>query len=117
MRFPSYIYVISFYKGDFSLNNNQISISDEAFIELLNDIKNFDAEQFKKETLQILSEELSKPKWKQDYVTIHECYITLSEGFGYDYNNEYEKKAEKQQQNLRKINRAKKNIIRKVAMF
>ena len=49
LRFPSYTYVISFYnKGNFSLNNNQIPISNEDFIELLYDIKNFDTEQFKK---------------------------------------------------------------------
>lgn len=99
------------------MNNNQISISDEAFIELLNDIKNFDAEQFKIETLQILSEELSKPKWKQDYVTIHECYITLSECFGYDYNNEYEKMAEKQQRRQKKLREIKTKPLGRIAMF
>lgn len=99
------------------MNNNQISISDEAFIELLNDIKNFDAEQFKKETLQILSEELCKPKWKQDYVTIHECYLILSECFGYDYNNEYEKKAEKQQHRQKILREIKTKPFGRIAMF
>lgn len=98
------------------MEKEHISISNEAFIEMLIDVLSCDTEKMEEETVELLSEELKKPKWRQDFSLIHECYLTLSECFGYEYNNEYEKKA-KRQQNLRKINRAKNNIIRKVAMF
>ena len=98
------------------MEKEHISISNEAFIEMLIDVLSCDTEKMEEETVELLSEELKKPKWRQDFSLIHECYLTLSECFGYEYNNEYEKKAERQQ-NLRKINRAKNNIIRKVAMF
>lgn len=98
------------------MEKEHISISNEAFIEMLIDVFSCDTEKMEEETVELLSEELKKPKWRQDFSLIHECYLTLSECFGYEYNNEYEKKAERQQ-NLRKINRAKNNIIRKVAMF
>lgn len=98
------------------MEKEHISVSNEAFIEMLIDVLSCDTEKMEEETVELLSEELKKPKWRQDFSLIHECYLTLSECFGYEYNNEYEKKAERQQ-NLRKINRAKNNIIRKVAMF
>lgn len=98
------------------MEKEHISISNEAFIEMLIDVFSCDTEKMEEETVELLSEELKKPKWRQDFSLIHECYLTLSECFGYEYNNKYEKKAERQQ-NLRKINRAKNNIIRKVAMF
>ena len=48
-----------------------------------------DVDEIKNVTLDNLSEELDKPRRKQDFVLIHECYLTLSECFGYEYNNEY----------------------------
>ncbi len=73
------------------MKNKHISISNEAFIEAIRDLINLDVNEIKKMTLDSLSEELDKPIRNQDFVLIHECYLTLSECFGYEYNNEYKK--------------------------
>lgn len=76
-----------------------------------------DIDVIKKETLNNLSEELDKPRKKQDFVLIHECYLTLSECFGYEYNNEYKTLAERQQRIQKLINKAKNKSIGKASMF
>ena len=104
-------------KGGIKLSKEHISISNEAFIELLKDLITFDKDKFKEDTLKELSDELSKPKRMQDFTLIHECYITLSECFGYEYNNEYEKIAEKQQRRQKILREIKTKSFGKVAMF
>lgn len=99
------------------MSKEHISISNEAFIELLKDLMTFDKDKFKEDTLKELSDELNKPKRIQDFTLIHECYITLSECFGYEYNNEYEKMAEKQQHKQKILRKIKAKSLGKVAMF
>lgn len=76
-----------------------------------------DIDEIKKETLNNLSEELDKPRRKQDFVLIHECYLTLSECFGYEYNNEYKTLAERQQRIQKLIKKAKNKSIGKASIF
>lgn len=104
-------------KGGINLSKEHISISNAAFIELLNDAMNFDVEEFKEDTLKQLSEELNKPKWEQDYIAIHECFLTLSECFGYKYDNEYERLAERQQRKYSLFKKIKASPIGEIAMF
>lgn len=99
------------------MKNKHISISNKAFIELISDLVNMDVDEIKKVTLDCLSEELDKPRRKQDFVLIHECYLTLSECFGYEYNNEYKTLAERQQRTQKIINKAKNISIGKAAIF
>lgn len=99
------------------MEKEHISISNEAFIEMLIDVLSCDTEKMEEETVELLSEELKKPKWRQDFSLIHECYLTLSECFGYKYDNEYEMLAERQQQSQKILHRMKNSLIRKVAMF
>lgn len=94
-----------------------INISNEDFIKMLIDVFSTDFEIVKKETLEYLNAELDKPEKERDFGLIHECYLTLSECFGYEYNNEYEKLAKKQHNNQKIINRLKKSQSIKVAMF
>lgn len=94
-----------------------INISNEDFLKMLIDVFSTDFETVRKETLDYLNTELAKPERERDFGLIHECYLTLSECFGYEYNNEYEKLAKKQQRNQKLINRFKKKPSQKVAMF
>lgn len=94
-----------------------INISNEDFIKMLIDVFSTDFETVKKETLDYLNDEFNKPEKERDFGLIHECYLTLSECFGYEYNNEYEKLAYKQQRNKKIINKLKKKTSGKVAMF
>lgn len=95
----------------------KINISNEDFIKMLIDVFNTDFEIVKKETLEYLNAELAKPEKERDFGLIHECYLTLSEYFGYEYNNEYEKLAQKQQRNRKLINKLKKKTTDKVALL
>ena len=70
-----------------------INISNEDFLKMLIDVFSTDFETVRKETLDYLNTELAKPERERDFGLIHECYLTLSECFGYEYNNEYEKLA------------------------
>jgi hypothetical protein len=89
----------------------KINISNEDFIKMLIDVFSTDFEAVKKEMLDYLNDEFNKPEKERDFGLIHECYLTLSECFGYEYNNEYEKLAKKQQRNQKTINRLKKKHL------
>lgn len=84
---------------------------------MLIDVFSTDFEAVKKETLDYLNDEFNKPEKDRDFGLIHECYLTLSEYFGYEYNNEYEKLAQKQQRNRKLINKLKKKTTDKVVLF
>lgn len=99
------------------MGKEHISISNEAFIEMLIDVLSCDTEKIKEETVELLSEELKKPKWRQDFGLIHECYLTLSECFGYEYDNKYEVLAERQQRSKKILYRMKNSLTQRVAMF
>lgn len=60
--------------------------------------------EFSEENLtKIINDELAKPYIKRDYPLIHECCLSLSEFYGYEYNNEFEEQSEKQIKQTRKI--------------
>lgn len=99
------------------MEKEHISISNEAFIEMLIDVLSCDTEKIKEETVELLSEELKKPKWRQDFGLIHECYLTLSECFEYEYDNKYEVLAERQQRSKKILYRMKNSLTQRVAMF
>ena len=61
----------------------------------------------------MIKKERKKLWFLRDYGLIHECYLTLSEVYGYQYDNEYEKKAEKQIKRRKLVRNIKKHIWRK----
>jgi hypothetical protein len=95
----------------------KINISNEDFIKMLIDVFSTDFEAVKKEMLDYLNDEFNKPEKERDFGLIHECYLTLSECFGYEYNNEYEKLAQKQLYKRKLINKLKKKQLAKLQCF
>lgn len=54
----------------------------------------------------------------RDYFLIHECYLTLSECYGYPYNNEFEELSEKQIERRKFVKEIKQKIGKvKTAVF
>lgn len=74
------------------------NISNEEFFKILLQIfkEDLDPEINENYLLTTISDELKKAKYLRDYSLVHECYLTLSECFGYSYNNEYEELSNKQ---------------------
>lgn len=99
------------------MKKKSINMSNEAFLEAMISILTTDYEAEKKEILRFLNEELSKPDTERDYITIHECYLALSECCGYKYENEYKKLAEKQERKIRIMRTVKNIFIGKAAIF
>lgn len=99
------------------MKKNSLDISNEDFINIIISILNTDFEAEKAEIINYLDTELSKPERERDYMLIHECYLTLSEGYGHEYNNEYKKQAERQYRNNRIAKTLKDKLFGKAAMF
>lgn len=95
------------------------NISNETFIEAMFDALTFDYSEYDEQYfMNFIKEEMQKPKRKRDYSLIHDCYLSLSECFGYSYNNEYEKLAEKQISKNKIINDLREKIKKATtAMF
>lgn len=68
--------------------------------------------------IKTINDELSKPHRSRDYPLIHECCLTLSEFYGYLYNNDFEEKSEKQIKRTKSIREIKEIIIKaRTAVF
>ena len=74
------------------------NMSNEEFWTIIQEIVNSQPDpEFSEENLiKYINDELKKPYLKRDYPLIHECCLSLSEFYGYEYNNEFEDKSEKQ---------------------
>lgn len=69
-------------------------ISNEEFLKTLKMIFDSDDLEYNEEYLwKLVKDEMKKPRKIRDYCLIHECYLTLSECFGVEYDNKYEKKS------------------------
>ena len=73
-----------------------------------------DDEEFTEENLiKTIKKEKKKLWFLRDYSYIHECYLTLSEVYGYSYNNEYEEKAKKLIASRKRLRAFKIRFLRK----
>lgn len=73
-----------------------------------------DDEEFTEENLiKTIKKEKKKLWFLRDYSYIHECYLTLSEVYGYSYNNEYEEKAKKLIARRKRLRAFKIRFLRK----
>ncbi len=106
---------INFMRGEImSLEN----MSAKEFMKIIEEICNTPLDdEFNEESLkQTIDAELKKSKLARDYSLIHDCYISLAEVYGYEYNNEYEALAERQIHRRRKIRKLKEKLpINKIA--
>lgn len=96
------------------------NISNEEFFKILLYIleEDLDSEINEDYLLTTILDELKKAKHLRDYSLIHECFLTLSECFGYSYDNEYEELSNKQIKFRKTIVKIKKSInIGKTAIF
>ena len=90
------------------------------FMKIIEEICNTPLEdEFSEEGLKrTIDEELKKAKLERDYSLIHDCYISLAEVYGYEYNNEYESLSERQIRRRRTIRKLKEKMpITKIATF
>lgn len=95
------------------------AISNEDFWKLLQKICQEDDlgidEDFLNNTIE---KEMNKNRLFRDYSLIHECYLTLSECYGYLYNNEFEELSEKQIERRKFVKEIKQKIGKvKTAVF
>lgn len=96
------------------------NISNEEFLKILVRIftEELDPEINEDYLLDTISIELKKTKHLRDYPLIHECFLTLSECYGYSYNNEFEELSEKQIKRRRAIREFKQLFVKsKTAIF
>lgn len=73
-------------------------MSSKEFLAIIQDIVNStpDPEFSEENLIKYINDELKKPYLKRDYPLIHECCLSLSEFYGYEYDNEFEGMSEKQ---------------------
>lgn len=95
------------------------SISNEDFWKLLQNICREDDLEIDEDFLNnTIKNEMNKNRLFRDYSLIHECYLTLSECYGYLYNNEFEKLSEKQIERRKIVKGIKQKIDKiKTAVF
>lgn len=96
------------------------NISNEEFLKILLQIYTEDLESEINENylLATISNEFKKTGPLRDYSLIHECFLTLSECFGYSYNNEYEELSNKQIKRRKNISGIKQLFSKsKTAVF
>lgn len=53
---------------------------------------------------------MAKSHMRRDYSLIHECWLTLSECYGHQYNNKFEDKSKKQIKIRKMINDIKQEL-------
>ena len=95
-------------------------ISNEEFMKILVRIftEELDSEINEDYLLTTISNEFKKAKHLRDYSLIHECFLTLSECYGYSYNNGFEESSEKQIKRRRAIREFKQLFVKsKTAVF
>lgn len=96
------------------------NISNEEFLKILLQIyaEDLDSEISEDYLLTTISGEFKKTKHLRDYSLIHECFLTLSECYGYSYNNEFEELYEKQIKMRKAIREFKQLFVKsKTAVF
>lgn len=96
------------------------NISNEEFLKILVRIftEELDPEINENYLLDTISIEFKKTKHLRDYSLIHECFLTLSECYGYSYNNEFEELSKKQIKRRKTIRECKQLFAKtKTAVF
>ncbi len=96
------------------------NISNDDFLNILKQIIESEPDpEFSEDNLiKTINDELAKSYLMRDYPLIHECCLSLSEIYGYEYNNEFEDMSEKQIKRTKTIHDITKLLTKaRTAMF